>query len=95
LPTVLRSNWCPNFLGAAIIVMSLATDYELSFANLIPMPMHLAVDIAGGVLLVASPWLFGFADRVVWPHVIVGVFEIATGLMTRTSRDGHAAALRT
>ena len=74
-------------LGAAILVMSLMTDYELSLARLIPMRAHLGVDAAGGLLLAASPWLFGFADQVFWPHLIIGVFEIAVALTTNTVSD--------
>jgi len=92
-PFVLRfadggaAQWVPMILGTAILVMSLMTDYELSLARLIPMPVHLGIDAAGGLLLLASPWLFGFADRVLWPHVIIGVLEIGAALMTRTTPD--------
>jgi hypothetical protein len=78
------AQYLPQALGAAIIVMSLVTDYELSLARLIPMPAHLGVDMLGGVLLAASPWLFGFSDRVYWPHLILGVIEIGTAAMTET-----------
>jgi hypothetical protein len=67
--------------------MSVLTDYELSLARVIPMPVHLAADAGGGLLLAASPWLFGFADRVTWPHVILGLLEVGAALMTRTSPD--------
>ena len=86
------AQYIPMILGAGIIGLSLVTDYELSIAKLIPMPMHLAGDIAAGVLLAASPWLFGFADQVYWPHVIVGLAEIGAGLMTRTTPDRTALA---
>jgi hypothetical protein len=76
----------PQVLGAGILLMSLITD-ELSLTKLIPMPVHLGVDAAGGLLLAASPWLFGFADRVYWPHLILGLVEIGAGLMTRTTPD--------
>jgi hypothetical protein len=81
------AQWVPMLLGAAILVMALMTDFELSLANLIPMPLHLGIDAAGGLLLLASPWLFGFADRVMWPHVIVGIMEIFFALTTRTVSD--------
>jgi SPW repeat len=82
-------QWVSMAIGAGILVMSLITDYELSIARLIPMPAHLAVDGLGGALLAASPWLFGFSDRVYLPHLIVGLFEIGTSLMTRT-RSSHS-----
>ena len=88
------AQYVPQLLGAGILVMSLVTDYELSLARLIPMPLHLGVDIAGGVLLAASPWLFGFADRVRWPHVVLGLVEIGTSLMTRTTPDTGSLTTR-
>jgi hypothetical protein len=81
------AQYVPQAIGAGVLLMSLVTDYELSLAKLVPMPAHLAVDVAGGVLLAASPWLFGFADRVYWPHLILGLAEIGAGLMTRTTPD--------
>src|SRR3954454_19857718 len=71
------AQYLPQALGAAIVMMSLVTDYELSLARLIPMPAHLGVDMLGGVLLAASPWLFGFSDRVYWPHLILGMWRSA------------------
>ena len=81
------AQYVPQAIGAGVLLMSLVTDYELSLAKLVPMPAHLAVDVAGGLLLAASPWLFGFADRVYWPHLILGLAEIGAGLMTRTTPD--------
>jgi len=79
------AQWVPMALGAAILIMSLITNYELSLAKVIPMPLHLGVDAAGGLLLAASPWLFGFADQVFWPHLIIGLLEIGAALTTRTT----------
>ena len=38
--------------------------------------------IGSGIFLAVSPWLFGFSDEVKWPHVILGLFEIAAAAMT-------------
>ena len=86
------AQYVPQAIGAGVLLMSLVTDYELSLAKLVPMPAHLAVDVAGGVLLAASPWLFGFADRVYWPHLVLGLAEIGAGLMTRTTPDTRTGA---
>ncbi|SFG25849.1 hypothetical protein SAMN04488020_101676 [Palleronia marisminoris] len=80
-------QWLPQLLGAMTIVMSLITRYELSVAKVIPLKVHLGVDIASGILLAASPWLFGFADLIWWPHLLVGLMEIAIPLLT--DRDTH------
>jgi hypothetical protein len=76
--------WVLQIVGAALIGASLLTDYELGIMRMIPMPIHLGLDVAAGMLLVVSPWLFGFADRIWLPHVIFGLAEIGVGLMTRT-----------
>jgi hypothetical protein len=85
------AQWVPMVLGASILVMSLITDYELSLTRIIPMGAHLAVDGLGGALLAASPWLFGFADRTYWPHLIIGIAEIGVSLVTRTRPDTTSA----
>jgi hypothetical protein len=77
-------QWVPIILGAGVIVYSLMTDYELGVMKVIPMPTHLMLDIAGGVVLAVSPWVFGFADTIWWPHLIVGLLEIGAGVMTQT-----------
>ena len=77
--------WVPAALGAGAIVYALLTDYELGVVRLLPMPAHLLPDALSGVLLAASPWLFGFADRVWEPHLLAGLFEIAAAATTRTT----------
>ncbi|HLL60460.1 MAG TPA: SPW repeat protein [Candidatus Nitrosocosmicus sp.] len=77
----------PRILGIMILVQSLMTNYELGVMKMIPMSMHLMVDYVASLFLVASPWLFGFADEPanVWmPHVIVGLVYFVTSLMTQT-----------
>lgn len=83
-------TWVPVVLGAGIIVYSLMTDYELGVARVINMETHLILDLAGGVLLAASPWLFGFADVVYLPHLIVGIAEIGVSLMTEKGAKKQA-----
>jgi hypothetical protein len=85
------AQWLPTVLGGMTIVMSLLTRYELSIAKLIPLPVHLVVDVGTGLLLAASPWLFGFADRIWWPHLLVGLMEIAVPLLTRRQPDALSA----
>ena len=75
-------TWVPVALGILIAGQSLMTDYEWGVARLIPMPAHLFMDLAGGVFLAASPWLFGFDDQVWAPHLILGLVEMGTALMT-------------
>jgi len=70
------AQWVPQILGALVLLMSLLTDYEYGLAKLIPYRTHLILDIVESVILLASPWLFGFANRIWWPHVVVGIVEL-------------------
>jgi hypothetical protein len=76
-------TWIPVVLGAGAIVYSMFTNYELGLVRVLQMPAHLMLDIGSGVLLAVSPWLFSFSDRAWAPHLIVGLIEIGTALMTR------------
>jgi hypothetical protein len=80
----------PIVIGAAIILQSLITDYELSVADVMPLRMHLMVDVVAGAFLALSPWIFGFNDEGAnaWvPHLVVGIGLVASGLMTQTHRE--------
>lgn len=76
------AQWIPIIVGVMIIGMSVFTSYELGAVHLIPMRSHLAIDIVTGIFLALSPWLFGFADKVLWPHVIFGILEFGAGSFT-------------
>lgn len=87
----------PVVLGAGALLYSLFTDYELGLVRRIPMSTHLMLDLGSGLLLALSPWLFGFADYVRDPHLVLGVFEIGAALMTqkRPSERRHGSGLHT
>ena len=79
-----RARWISVIFGAGAILYSLATAYEFGAIRLFPMPMHLAFDGIFGAILAASPWLFGFADRVFAPHLAFGLFSVVASLLTHT-----------
>ena len=84
------AQWLPILTGVAVIGYSLLTDYEFGAVRRIAVKSHLVLDGGLGVLLAASPWLFGFADRVYWPHVLLGLFSVVMSLVTETDVRGHA-----
>ncbi len=82
----------PRMLGVAMILYSLITHYEWGIAKVLSMSTHLRLDMISGILLILSPFLFGFidADTNAWlPHIIVGALEIIVALSTRTEPDHH------
>ena len=73
-------------LGIGLIGYSLFTDYELGVWKVAPMAVHNLIDIAAGIVLATSPWIFGFADDSanVWlPFLVVGLAAIFLGLTTK------------
>jgi hypothetical protein len=80
-------HWLPMVLGVAMIGMSLLTRYEWGALRVIPMPVHLTIDGLSGALLAVSPWLFGFSEIVFVPHLVLGLIELGTSLMTETRSD--------
>ncbi|MFD2569699.1 SPW repeat protein [Spirosoma soli] len=85
------AQWVPVVTGVVLLLLSICTDYEAGPVKAFSMSFHLSMDVLAGILLAASPWLFGFADDVYMPHVILGILEIGAGLMTEKVpyRHGH------
>ncbi len=77
------AQWVPILIGVLTIASSLLTRYELGAVRVIPMVGHLWIDVAAGVFLALSPWLFGFADLVWWPHVLFGLMYIIIPTLTQ------------
>jgi hypothetical protein len=53
--------------------------------RIIPTRLHGMMDYVIGIVLVASPWIFGFADEsstAKWTFIIVGAVILLTSLMT-------------
>ncbi len=79
--------WVPVVAGVVMLLQAMITDYELSTVNFMPMGVHLGMDALLGIVVAASPWLFGFSETVWIPHVVVGVLEIGAALTTKTQRS--------
>jgi len=79
----------PAVVGGSGIVASMCTDYEMGLTDLIPMKSHLALDVANGLFLAISPWVFGFSKKVWAPHLILGLLEAGTALMTSDQPGGN------
>ena len=52
-----------RLVGGGAISSSLMTDYELGIVEVVPMPVHLTLDVVSGTVMAASPGLFGFAKN--------------------------------
>lgn len=78
-------TWAPAAFAVGATLYSLLTNYELGVFRVFSMRVHLALDVVGGALLAASPWLLGLADRPARNvHLGFGLFSIVAGLTTET-----------
>lgn len=87
-------TWLPVVLGVSAILYSLMTRYEMGLSDNISMRTHLTLDIMSGILLAAAPWIFGFADQVYLPHLILGIAEVGAASLT-TSKVGEHRMMNT
>jgi hypothetical protein len=87
----------PRVLGVGLILYSLFTRYELGLIKVIGMPVHLVFDVLASVFLIASPFLFGFADEApnAWlPHIVVGVAVILVVLCSKSQPGASVSGTR-
>jgi hypothetical protein len=89
----------PRVLGVAILVMTVLTKHELGIIKVIPLRLHLWVDIIASAFLAVSPFLFNFSDDQanVWmPHLLAGIAYLLISLVTdpvsSVERKEHNAA---
>lgn len=86
----------PRIIGIIILLSELTTTSALSPIKMVPMKMHVLMDMGIGAVLALSPWLFGFANEEAnaWvPHLVVGLLVIGYALVTKTdpAEDRSAA----
>ena len=84
-------------VGGAESVYSSLTDYELSVKNVVPMRVHLALDVVGGATLALVPQLTGARQRGKkhWvPHLAIGALEVGMAVLTKTKPPQTQAGRR-
>ena len=79
--------YLPMLMGAGVLVQSLLTAYEGGAKESMKMKTHLKLDYLQGALLAASPFLFGFRKKSWFPHVAIGLSELAIAYFTKPTPD--------
>lgn len=85
----------PRIIGLIIVLSELTVKGSFSTIGMIPMKLHLGMDVVLGAFLALSPWLFSFSDEganATLPHVIVGVMIVGYALITKTGDEPAAAS---
>jgi hypothetical protein len=78
-------RWIPALLGFGLILYSLVTDYELGALRLLPLRAHLALDAAGGLVLIGLAAAGAHSMRNWLPMGVLGLLEIGSSLCTQTT----------
>jgi hypothetical protein len=85
------ASMVPILIGIFIIINELITTSPYSPLKLVPMKIHIGIDVVTGLLLAVSPWLFGFMDAAQnnqWlPHLVVGIMVMGYALLTTTADE--------
>jgi hypothetical protein len=85
--------WISVLAGIGLIAMCAYTDYEGAiFSRVIRMPAHLAADVILGLILIATPWVFGFADLGTFAWISFVLFGASLVLLAPISKPAPARA---
>ena len=82
-------------VGSMEAIYANITDYEMSVKNVVPMPVHLALDGLNGAALALIPQFTGARKRGLlhWlPHAAFGALEVGLALFTKTQPPRSTAA---
>ncbi|PRY12674.1 SPW repeat-containing protein [Pontibacter ummariensis] len=93
------ATWTMVAAGVIVLLQAVMTDFEVGMVHKIPMQTHLLLDFGLGVILAVSPWMFNFAEWVMLPHLIGGVYLVLGALTTHripseSYRTRHTSAER-
>jgi SPW repeat len=72
----------PLAVGSMAACLALVTKFEYAPIKLVPLRLHLIIDVVSGIALAASPWVFGFSDIVFKPHLVFGLTHAVVALLT-------------
>ncbi len=72
----------PMYIGWLQLIMAIFADNKASFIRQLPMHTHLVIDVFMGFIIVISPWLYNFSDRMFLPQLILGLILMGMGIFT-------------
>lgn len=72
-------------VGVAILVVTASSDLPTGLAKVIPVTIHMVLDIVVAAVLIAAPFLFGFTgerDATAF-FIVLGIFHLLLTIGTR------------
>ena len=75
--------------GVAVLIIAASTAMSTGLIKSIPVPAHVILDYALAILLIASPFLFGFDDdgTATAFFIVLGVVHLLITIATRFMRE--------
>jgi len=79
------SLFFPLMFGWFQLLMAIFSNSKAGIIGVFPIQMHCTLDTLTGFVLLTTPWLYGFHDRVFLPHLILGAIIFIFGIGTKNS----------
>ncbi len=80
--------------AAVVLIVTLLTRFEAGVWRVVPYRMHLLGDVLGNVLMLAAPWMLGFADESAARNTFLG-FGLLGLVAVALSRTDEMGSVRT
>jgi hypothetical protein len=64
-------------MAGVTALYSLFTNYEFGLIKILPMKIHLFLDVVVAGILIATPWLFPLTNYLFYWPVLLGIIELA------------------
>jgi hypothetical protein len=68
--------------GVFISLLAMFTKFEYSVFQVIDLLTHYRLDLAAGIFLAVSPWIFGFSAEVFKPHLVFGLTHLVIAALS-------------
>ncbi len=86
------------FAGITLIGYSLFTKYRYALLRVIPLGVHMSLDVINGILVMLAPWIFGYREilttgqEVVHYVLALGVFALVAFTQPKSESSGISTA---
>jgi hypothetical protein len=71
-----------DIAGVIMLLNTALTAFEYGLLQVIPLRVHIAIDVVSGLALAASPWLLSFREQAYKPHFVFGITIFAIGVLS-------------
>ena len=84
--------WLSVIYGCVLILYSLMTDYEFSIGMLIPLRIHITIDLSAGILFILWPFIFDFSGLPLAYYLAMGFGIVLVAALTQSDEESQLKA---